>query len=243
MQGPLPGGLGRVLACGALLGALAFSVVPAQAQKPPATVPGSYEVVRGDTLYRIAGKTRPQGATVFQMILALYRANPDAFLDGNINQLIVGRALSIPSADKVMATDAAQASVEYRALIAKPPSPQAPAQAAPPPPVKEAPAPKPRPEPAIRPSTGTVTPAQAAERHQQGLEAERNGDLKGAMAAFLAAGQAGHGPAQKRLGDIYNTGNAVVKRDYETALRWYQKAREQGVEIPKPLTHAPVRPN
>ena len=222
---------------------MALSVFPAQAQKPPAAAPGSYEVVRGDTLFRIAGKTRPQGATVFQMILALYRANPDAFLDGNINQLIVGRVLSIPSADKVMGTDAAQASVEYRALIAKPPSPQAPAPVAPPPPAKEAPVPKPRPEPAPKPSTSTLTPAQAAERYQQGLDAERNGDLKGAMAAILAAGEAGHGPAQKRLGDIYNTGNAVVQRDYETALRWYQKAREQGVEIPKPLTHAPVRPN
>ena len=244
MQGPCPGGLARVLACGALLCALAFSGIPAHAQKPPAAVPAAYEVVRGDTLYRIASKTRPQGATVFQMILALYRANPEAFLDGNINQLIVGRVLSIPSADKVMATDAPQAAGEYRALIAKPPSPpQAPALAAPSPPVKEAPEPKPRPEPAARPSTGALTPAQAAERHQQGLEAERNGDLKGAMAAFLAAGDAGHGPAQKRLGDLYNTGNAVVKRDYETALRWYQKAREQGVEIPKPLTHAPVRPN
>jgi len=237
--------LTRVLACGALLGALAFSGIPAHAQKPAAAVPAAYEVVRGDTHYRIASKTRPQGATVFQMILALYRANPEAFLDGNINQLIVGRVLSIPSADKVMATDAHQAAGEYRALIAKPPSPQVPAQAVPPPPppVKEAPAPKPRPEPAPRPSASALTPAQAAERHQQGLEAERNGDLKGAMAAFLAAGDAGHGPAQKRLGDLYNTGNAVVKRDYETALRWYQKAREQGVEIPKPLTHAPVRPN
>ncbi len=247
MQGPCPGGLARVLACGALLCALAFSGIPAHAQKPPAAVPAAYEVVRGDTLYRIASKTRPQGATVFQMILALYRANPEAFLDGNINQLIVGRVLSIPSADKVMATDAPQAAGEYRALIAKPASPQVPAQAVPPPPppppVKETPAPKPRPEPAPRPSASALTPAQAAERHQQGLEAERNGDLKGAMAAFLAAGDAGHGPAQKRLGDLYNTGNAVLKRDYETALRWYQKAREQGVEIPKPLTHAPVRPN
>lgn len=243
MQGPCQGGLTRVLACGALLGALAFSGIPAHAQKPPAAVPAAYEVVRGDTLYRIAGKTRPQGATVFQMILALYRANPEGFLDGNINQLIVGRVLSIPSADKVMATDAPQAAGEYRALIAKPPSPQAPALAAPPPPVKETPVPKPPAEPAARSSTGALTPAQAAERHQQGLEAERNGDLKGALAAFLAAGEAGHGPAQKRLGDLYNTGNAVVKRDYETALRWYQKAREQGLEIPKPLTHAPVRPN
>ena len=194
-----------------------------------------------DTLFKIAGKTRPQGATVFQMIIALYRGNPDAFLDGNVNQLIVGRVLSIPSADAVMATDAAQAAAEYRALIAKPASPPAPAAPAPPAAREPVPA-KPIPEPPAR-SSGPLSPAQAAERHQQGLEAERKGDLAGAMAAFLAAGESGYGPAQKRLGDIYNAGNAVVKRDYETALRWYQKAREQGVDIPKPLIHAPVRPN
>jgi TPR repeat protein len=57
------------------------------------------------------------------------------------------------------------------------------------------------------------------------------------MKAYLAAGDSGHGEAQKRLGDIYNMGNAVVPRDYETALRWYQKARAQGIEIPKPLVN------
>jgi pilus assembly protein FimV len=220
------------LACSLALFALA--PVPATAQAP-----ATYEVARGDTLFRIAGKTRPQGATVFQMIVALYRANPDAFVGGNINQLEVGRVLSIPSGESVMSMDAAQAAAEYRALIAKPLSPVPAAPAAPA--AKESPAPRPRPEPPAKPSAA-LTPAQAADRHQQGLQAERSGDTGAAMAAYLAAAESGHGPAQKRLGDIYNTGNALVKRDYETALKWYQKAREQGIEIPRPLTHTPLPP-
>jgi TPR repeat protein len=37
------------------------------------------------------------------------------------------------------------------------------------------------------------------------------------------------------LGQIYDKGNGAVQRDYQASLRWYQKAREQGVEIEKPL--------
>ena len=175
------------------------------------------------------------------MIVALYRANPDAFHDANINQLVVGKVLSIPPANTVMATDAAQAASEYRALITKPLSPVFPSPAVPAARESVPPSPKPRPEAPARPPAA-LTPAQAAERHQQGLQAERSGDLRSAMAAYLEAGESGHGPAQKRLGDIYNTGNAIAKRDYETALKWYQKAREHGIEIPKPTTHAPIPP-
>lgn len=231
-HGPF-GGFARALACALAL--VALSPFPSRAQAP-----ATYEVVRGDTLFRIAGKTRPQGATVFQMIVALYRANPDAFVGGNINQLEVGRVLALPPAATVLATEAAQAAAEYRALVAKPPVP-VPAPAAPPAVVAPPPAPKPPPEPAARPSAA-LSPAQAEERHQQGLQAERAGDLRGAMVAYREAAEAGHGPAQKRLGDIYNTGNAVVARDYETALKWYQKARERGVEIPRPLSHTPIPP-
>ena len=49
-----------------------------------------------------------------------------------------------------------------------------------------------------------------------------------------SAGEAGHPMAQKKLGDFYSAGIVAVPRDYETALKWYQKAREQGVEIPAP---------
>jgi FimV-like protein len=173
------------------------------------------------------------------MVLGLYRANPEAFLDGNINQLIVGRVLKVPSVEAVLAVEAALASQQLRQLTARPPTPPAPA----PPPVKEAPLPpKPKPGPALKPQAKPLlTPPQAAQRFEEGFKAERSGDLQTAMAAYLAAGEAGNGAAQKRLGDIYNAGNTIVQRDYETSLRWYQKARAQGVEIPKPITNPGVR--
>ncbi|MBS0335595.1 MAG: hypothetical protein JSS40_02035 [Proteobacteria bacterium] len=257
---PAPGplrGLAQVSALAAVLCVLASATTPALAQKkprhapspaqavrPPAEVASAYEVARGDTLFRIAGKTRPPGVTLHQMVLALYRANPDAFLDGNINQLVVGRTLAIPSRDAVLAVSPAQAAEELKALVARPaPAPAAtPIQTPPPAATAKEPAAKSRPERPPKPPAG-LAPQQAEERYQQGLQADRNGDLKGALAAFTAAAEAGHGPSQKRLGDIYNTGNEIVRRDYETALRWYQKAREQGIQIPKPLTHAPTRPN
>jgi pilus assembly protein FimV len=208
-------------------------------------MPSSHEVVRGDTLFRIAGKTRPPGVTLHQMVLALYRANPEAFLDGNINQLVLGRTLTVPSRDAILAVDAVRAAAELKALVARSVAapPLAPVQAQPAAPTaKEPAATKPRLERPAKPSTG-LTPEQVAERYQHALQAERSGDIGGAMVAYLAAAEAGHGLAQKRLGDIYNTGNEIVRRDYETALRWYQKAREQGVDIPKPITHTPIRPN
>ena len=209
-------------------------------QKAPAPVPAEIEVARRDTLFRIASRARHPGATLSQTVLALYRTNPEAFFDGNINQLIVGRTLKIPPFETVTAVDAAEAGRQLKQLIAKPLTPVPPA----PPQIKEAPpAPKPRPESPLKPAARApaMTPAQAAERFQEGINLERNGDLQAAMTAYLAAGDAGNGLAQKRLGDIYNTGNAVVQRDYETSLKWYQKARAQGVEIPKPITNPGVR--
>ncbi len=67
---------------------------------------------------------------------------------------------------------------------------------------------------------------------------ERKGDDQAALRAFLEAGEAGEagdGLAQRKLGQIYDKGNTAVQRDYQASLRWYQKAREQGVEIDKPL--------
>jgi FimV-like protein len=202
------------------------------------------EVGKGDTLYRIAGKVRHPRVTLNQMVLGLYRANPDAFLEGNINQLLIGRTLSIPGAEAVGAVDPAQATQELRALIARPRVP-VPPPPPPPPPPKEAAPPQPRPQPPPKPAprpSATLSPQQAIARYEEGLKHEQGGDVRAAMQAYVAAGEAGYGIAQKRLGDIYNAGNDVVVRDYETALRWYQKARAQGVEIPKPITNPGRRP-
>jgi TPR repeat protein len=82
---------------------------------------------------------------------------------------------------------------------------------------------------------------QADARYQEGVELERRGDLRAAVAAYQQAGESGHGMAQKKLGDFYGTGNDVIERDYETSLRWYERARQQGIEIPKPFTYPGVR--
>lgn len=62
----------------------------------PADGAATYEVKRGDTLGSIASELRPEGVSLDQMLLALFRANPDAFDQGNINRLKAGKILSIP---------------------------------------------------------------------------------------------------------------------------------------------------
>ena len=81
----------------------------------------------------------------------------------------------------------------------------------------------------------------AAARYGEARELERRGYWAAAMQAYQEAAVSGHGPAQKRLGDIYGNGKGEVERDYETSLRWYQRAREQGEEIPLPFSYPGVR--
>ncbi|MFK7955140.1 MAG: FimV/HubP family polar landmark protein [Lysobacterales bacterium] len=58
---------------------------------------GSYEVASGDTLWEIARDNRPSGdVTINQMMMTLYRLNPDAFFQDNINALKKGAILRMP---------------------------------------------------------------------------------------------------------------------------------------------------
>ena len=74
----------------------------AAAAAPPAAGGKSYPVRPGDTLYRVAGRTQPAGVSLDQMLVGLYRANPDAFIENNVNRLRAGAVLSVPSADEVL---------------------------------------------------------------------------------------------------------------------------------------------
>jgi TPR repeat protein len=82
-------------------------------------------------------------------------------------------------------------------------------------------------------------PSQAASRHAAGLLMEHRGDDKGAFVAFLEAAEAGYPPAQRRLGEIYDSGNSAVQRDFPESIRWYEKARLAGEDIPSPKSPIP----
>ncbi len=87
------------------------------------------------------------------------------------------------------------------------------------------------------PQVSALTREQAAELFAQGERYERSHDLHAAMGAYAAAAEAGDGYAQKKLGDFYGSGNAAVERDYETSLKWYELARDQGIPVPTPATN------
>ena len=74
---------------------------------------GPVDVRRGDTLGRIAGTVRPDGVSLEQAMVAIYRANPSAFL-GNLNLLREGSRLDIPDASRMSAIAPADAGREVR---------------------------------------------------------------------------------------------------------------------------------
>ena len=79
---------------------------------PPAAAPAGadeYKVRAGDTLSRIAGKTQRPGVSLDQMLVSLYKANPEAFLGNNMNRLKSGVVLSVPSADDAKAVTPSEA--------------------------------------------------------------------------------------------------------------------------------------
>ncbi len=90
----------------------------AEAPAATAVVPGGEygPVRRNETLWQIADRIRPAGITVHQMMVALYRANPQAFLNGNINLLKKGRVLRIPELNEIERIGRREAVAEFRQL-------------------------------------------------------------------------------------------------------------------------------
>ena len=72
------------------------------------------EVQRGDTASEIAVQNIPRGVSLDQMLLAMLRSNPDAFVDNNVNRLKAGALLSMPSADEAKQVSREDARQEIR---------------------------------------------------------------------------------------------------------------------------------
>lgn len=89
---------------------------PAPAPAPVAAAPAASQVAvkSGDTLSGIAGSVKPEGISLEQTLIGLFRANPDAFSNSNINQLRAGKILNVPEREKLAAITQGDASQEVR---------------------------------------------------------------------------------------------------------------------------------
>jgi pilus assembly protein FimV len=100
--------------------------------KPEAAKPTTHEVKKGDTLGTIARANLQPGVTLNQMLIAIFRANQEAFIRGNINLVRTGKILNIPSIETIGSIDAEEANrlvkehqaqfMEYRSRLAAAPA-------------------------------------------------------------------------------------------------------------------------
>ena len=67
------------------------------------------KVKPGDTASRIAATVKPANVSLDQMLVALLRANPDAFINNNINRIKSGALINVPTAEQAQATGTTEA--------------------------------------------------------------------------------------------------------------------------------------
>ena len=80
---------------------------PVQALRIPATNSNQFQVVKGDNLSTIAIRQQqqlgPSSISLNQMMNAIQRANPEAFINGNKNLLKTGSIMRLPNEQQVVA--------------------------------------------------------------------------------------------------------------------------------------------
>lgn len=93
------------------LAPVASSPPAARAPVPERAVTNARQltVKRGDTAGAIAGLNKPASASLDQMLVALLRSNPEAFIGGNVNRIKSGAVLEIPGAEAASAVSASEA--------------------------------------------------------------------------------------------------------------------------------------
>ena len=100
---------------------------PAPPAAPTAAVPepgGTYAVQSGDSLLKIAQATKYDGVTFAQTVVAIYRANEDAFIGGDMGRLKSGSTLTIPDRNAVAAVNAEEARQTVAVLRGQPEAPR-----------------------------------------------------------------------------------------------------------------------
>ena len=83
----------------------------APATPPPADASGeSVTVKKGDTASKIANSIKPADVSLDQMLVAMLRSNPDAFVNDNLNRIRAGAVINVPKAELAQSVSPAEAS-------------------------------------------------------------------------------------------------------------------------------------
>ncbi len=104
-------GAGRSIRWLAVMAVIALAA-PAEAQQGAGSTYGP--VRRADTLWELALRFRGDAdVNAQQVMIAILRANPEAFREGNINALRTGVTLRVPSAAEIAAVTRGEAAAEF----------------------------------------------------------------------------------------------------------------------------------
>ena len=92
---------------------VAATVPPAAAAKPAKATDteraGTLTVKPGDNASKIAARTKSAGVSLDQMLVAMLRSNPDAFIHSNLNRLQSGAVLNLPTSEQAQALSTKEA--------------------------------------------------------------------------------------------------------------------------------------
>ena len=111
---PAPAAANNALAPAPVAATPAATPTQAVAAKAPAKNSGEQvKVSSGDTAGKIAANNKPANVSLDQMLVAMLRGNPDAFIGNNVNRIKAGAILALPSEEeaKAVSESAARQSV------------------------------------------------------------------------------------------------------------------------------------
>lgn len=92
--------------------AVVARTAPRSAAEPasaPSLAKGSVTVKVGDTAGKLASAHKSRNVTLDQMLVAMLRTNPQAFIDGNVNRIKAGAIINLPDAAATGQIDAGEA--------------------------------------------------------------------------------------------------------------------------------------
>ena len=220
----------------------------AAAPPPPEVKAETYEVKKGDTLGAIARKYRAEGVSFNQMLIALQRANEEAFIRNNVNLVRAGRILNIPDRDTIAAVEPEDANrlisaqmadfADYRsrlaATVAAAPTPAAPAERA----AAGAITPKPaEPKPAEPKDQLKLSKADPKKPGAPAAKAAREDDLVARERALKEA-QSRVSDLEKNVADLQK----LMELKNQQLAELEKKAAKPAAAAPAPAAKAPEPP-